>query len=315
MSKQKHSSQGALIVIVAICVAVITVIALMGCQDKDPAPKPENTAMATTDVHTDTQRPAATDTNTVQPTTQEKVTDTPPATTDKPSVTESSKPSVTNTDTGTTNTNKEPYVSKNDTASFSKDQWYMILVNPDHAIPDGLIDSLDFATIRSNEKNWKIDARIADDMKAMIAAAKADGVELIFCSVFRSIERQTTNFNNYVEARMKEHHDWTREQAIEYTSHIIAVPGTSEHHTGLAADIVTPSYQRLNEGFAKTAAFKWLYAHCAEYGFILRYAKDKQDITKIIYEPWHYRYVGKEAATIIMNEGICFEEFVEKYGT
>ena len=107
-----------------------------------------------------------------------------------------------------------------------------------------------------------------------------------------------------------------QEQEAEYAENPAAtLPGTSEHHTGMAADIVTPSYQRLNAGFDQTDAYKWLEAHCAEYGYVLRYRKDKTEITKIIYEPWHYRYVGKEAATIMMNEKLSFEEFLEKYGT
>ena len=77
-----------------------------------------------------------------------------------------------------------------------------------------------------------------------------------------------------------------------------------------AADIVTPSYQMLNSDFDKTAAFKWLKTHCAEYGFILRYPKEKQDITRIIYEPWHYRYVGQEDAKKIMDSGLTLEEYL-----
>ena len=103
----------------------------------------------------------------------------------------------------------------------------------------------------------------------------------------------------------------TYEQAADKAKTINAYPGTSEHELGLAADIVTPSYQMLNSDFDKTATFKWLKTHCAEYGFILRYPKEKQDITRIIYEPWHYRYVGKEAASEIYSQGICLEEYIE----
>ena len=77
----------------------------------------------------------------------------------------------------------------------------------------------------------------------------------------------------------------------------------------MALDIVTPEYTQLNEGFAKTEAGKWLAANAHQYGFILRYPKDKTELTKIIYEPWHFRYVGKEAAKIIFEEGLCYEEF------
>ena len=107
---------------------------------------------------------------------------------------------------------------------------------------------------------------------------------------------------------------YSKEDARRVAATIVAVPGTSEHHTGLAMDVVTPSYQRLNSGYANTDAAKWLKANAAKYGFILRYPEDKTEITKIIFEPWHYRYVGVEYASFIMSEGICFEEFIELYG-
>ena len=91
----------------------------------------------------------------------------------------------------------------------------------------------------------------------------------------------------------------------------MAIPGTSEHHTGLAADIITVDYQVLDEGFAETAAYQWLKENCTQYGFIMRYPKEKQDITGIIYEPWHYRYVGKNVAEKITANDWCLEEYIE----
>ena len=90
----------------------------------------------------------------------------------------------------------------------------------------------------------------------------------------------------------------------------MARPGTSEHETGLALDIVSAAYQLLDERQAETAAQQWLMAHCAEYGFILRYPTDKGALTGVGYEPWHYRYVGKEAAEAIMGGGLCLEEYL-----
>ena len=89
------------------------------------------------------------------------------------------------------------------------------------------------------------------------------------------------------------------------------VPGSSEHQIGLALDILSNDYTSLNEGFEKTSAGKWLKEHCSEFGFILRYPKGKEHITSIGYEPWHFRYVGKDAASIIMENEITLEEFVE----
>ena len=101
-------------------------------------------------------------------------------------------------------------------------------------------------------------------------------------------------------------------EAYNIAKTIVAIPGTSEHNLGLAADIVTPSYQTLDEGFAQTEAFRWLSENAADYGFILRYPKGKGDITGIIYEPWHYRYVGQAAAKVITEQGICLEEYLHR---
>ena len=89
------------------------------------------------------------------------------------------------------------------------------------------------------------------------------------------------------------------------------MPGTSEHQLGLAVDLVDASYQVLDEAQASTPAQQWLMAHCWEYGFILRYPAEKQDITGIIYEPWHYRYVGRDHAQAIRQSGQCLEEFLQ----
>ena len=95
---------------------------------------------------------------------------------------------------------------------------------------------------------------------------------------------------------------------------IVAPPGTSEHQTGLCADITDRYYEMKDRSLENTALFKWMNAHCAEYGFILRYPDGKQDVTGIIYEPWHFRYVGKEAAAFIMENDLTLEEFLALYG-
>ena len=91
-------------------------------------------------------------------------------------------------------------------------------------------------------------------------------------------------------------------------------PGTSEHQTGLALDILGSGYTDRQESFDQSKAFQWLKAHCADYGFILRYPKGKEQITGMDYEPWHYRYVGKEYAKEIMSRGITLEEFLQEKG-
>lgn len=102
-----------------------------------------------------------------------------------------------------------------------------------------------------------------------------------------------------------------RNQAEIEAARNVAYPGTSEHHLGLAVDIVSLQYQQLDEAQARTPEIIWLTEHCSEYGFILRYPKDKTQITGIVYEPWHFRYVGVETAKVIMEQGLCLEEYLE----
>jgi len=183
------------------------------------------------------------------------------------------------------------------------DVWSLILVNPTHSLPDGY--KIELETVQGK---YQMDSRAAGKAKEMIAAAKEDGVTLQVCSAYRSHSKQTTNFNTKLQSYLDK--GWSYDEAYAKTATIIAVPGTSEHETGLALDIVTPSYQVLDAGYADTAAAKWLLENAADYGFILRFPKDKQDITKIIFEPWHYRYVGTEYSSQIMDSGLCLEEWL-----
>jgi D-alanyl-D-alanine carboxypeptidase len=144
----------------------------------------------------------------------------------------------------------------------------------------------------------------------MMADARAQGIELIVCSAYRDVAYQTTLFNNKVSELMQS--GLTQQEAEAKAGTIVAVPGTSEHNSGLAVDLVTPAYQVLDEGYAETDAAKWLAAHTPEYGFILRYPKGMEAITGIIFEPWHYRYVGREYAREITDSGLCLEQWIQQ---
>ena len=180
---------------------------------------------------------------------------------------------------------------------------FLLLVNSEHPLPEDF--DIQLATVQGE---YRVDARILEPAQKMIADAKADGIDLLVCSAYRPVDSQTRLFNNKVSEYVSA--GKTEEEAVVLTSAVIAVPGTSEHHTGLAMDIVTPSYQNLDEGFAETDAFAWLDEHAADYGFILRYPADKQEETGIIYESWHYRYVGPEIAKEIKEKGLCLEEYL-----
>ena len=153
------------------------------------------------------------------------------------------------------------------------------------------------------------DERIIDDLLDMLQEAEEDGVTLAICSPYRDLEYQQMLFNRKVKRYMNMGMSYM--EAYQLSSQAVTVPGASEHQIGLALDIVTDTYVSLDEGFAETPAGKWLAENSYKYGFILRYPKGKEDITGIEYEPWHFRYVGIDAATVITEKGITLEEFWE----
>lgn len=184
--------------------------------------------------------------------------------------------------------------------------WELILVNFAHPLPE------DYKPILSEIGNDEyFDERALESLLAMLEAAEAQGLTPLICSAYRDEELQTELFNSQIDAQMEA--GLTYEEACKEAKNVVASPGTSEHSLGLAVDIVAWDYQLLDDGQAQTAEAKWLTENCQKYGFILRYPPDKNDITGIIYEPWHYRYVGVEAAQSIMKEGLCLEEYLEAY--
>lgn len=206
------------------------------------------------------------------------------------------------------NSNLYQFIQDNSLSSekgkFSKDDWNLLLVNKQHPVPEG--HTFELGTIAGS---MKCDARILPELFEMLQAARDDEVYLSVCSPYRDISRQEILFNRKIKRYMGNGYSYL--EAYKITSQSVTVPGASEHQIGLALDIISNDYTTLDEGFGNTKAGKWLKEHSREYGFILRYPKGKEYITGIEFEPWHFRYVGKEAATIIMNNGITLEEFVE----
>lgn len=192
-----------------------------------------------------------------------------------------------------------------ETTVFDKEDWKLLLINKQHPVPDGYEFSL--GTIKGS---MMCDERIIDELLAMLQAAKEEQVNLIICSPYRDYNRQEVLFERKVKAYMQKGYSYL--EAYSYASQTVTVPGASEHQIGLAFDIISDEYASLNAGFGDTTAGKWLAENCCEFGFILRYPLGKEYITSIEYEPWHFRYVGVEAATIIMKTGITLEEFVQQ---
>lgn len=188
--------------------------------------------------------------------------------------------------------------------------WSLILTNTTNPLPEGYAPEL--ASVGSNSRNGEqfMDARVKEPLEQMFAAAKADGIELVARSAYRSTQEQTTLFNSmkqdYINQGMSE------EEAFAATKQWRNEPGTSEHETGLAVDIVGAAdiNAALVESLEERDWAVWLREHAPEYGFILRYMKDKTDITGTSFEPWHYRYVGVEDAQKITAQGVCLEEYL-----
>lgn len=181
----------------------------------------------------------------------------------------------------------------------------MTLVNARHPLPSDWQCELTELT-----GGQRIDSRAFEDLQEMMEDARMAGLDPYICSSFRSHETQEQLFREEVEKYMNE--GYPKSDAKALAAQWVAVPGTSEHELGLALDIVSVENQRLEEAQEDTPTQKWLMAHCYEYGFILRYPKDKEDITGIGYEPWHYRYVGLENAKAIRDSGLCLEEYIEQ---
>lgn len=186
---------------------------------------------------------------------------------------------------------------------FDPNDWKLILVNKQNYIPEDY--EPDLAAINGS---LQADRRIIGDIYDMLNAASKDGVNLMICSAYRSKDRQTSLFNNKMNKLLGKKMSYL--EAYKEGSMSVTPPGTSEHQLGLALDILTGSYTAMDDGFADTQAGKWLAINAPKYGFILRYPKGKEKITGIIYEPWHFRYVGKEYAEELTSRGICLEELI-----
>ena len=152
---------------------------------------------------------------------------------------------------------------------------------------------------------------VAPIVEQILIDAKAEGITLRVLSGYRSAERQEFLFNRRVITYIASGQEPAT--AFNLAAMTNPLPGTSEHQSGLCMDIVESPHTSLVYELEETEGYKWMLKHCAEYGFILRYPKDKSEITSIIYEPWHFRYVGIEAATQIMKNNLTLEEYTEKY--
>ena len=183
----------------------------------------------------------------------------------------------------------------------------MVLVNHTSKMPDDYtFDTKECGSATAINKTLQTEA--ADAFLAMQAAAAKDGVTVWMQSGYRSVDYQKNLYDKKTQYFLEK--GLSRDEALKQAATIVNPPGYSEHNCGLAADLNSPEHTGLDEGFENTEAFRWLCEHAVEYGFILRYPKGAEDKTEITYEPWHWRYVGRENAAKISASGLCFEDYI-----
>lgn len=191
--------------------------------------------------------------------------------------------------------------------STDKDtEWNLILVNSSHKLDEAYAESIPLTQLKNGQS---IDSRCYPELQQMMDDCRAQGYSPIICSSYRTHEKQQELFEQQVQVYRNDGMD--RKAAEAKTAKSVAVPGTSEHELGLAVDITDVAEQRIVSGMEEQPVQQWLMKNCWKYGFILRYPEDKAEITGIVYEPWHYRYVGKEAAKYIYQNGITLEEYCQ----
>ncbi len=192
---------------------------------------------------------------------------------------------------------------------FGSDGSEIILVNPWNFLPE----DYDPEIVEVTGWWWKSNAICHDALQEMLQACRNAGLTPYIGSAYRTHGDQVWLYNNKIQRLINE--GYSKEEAEKLAGTVVAVPGTSEHELGLAFDLVDDSYRNLDEAQQNTPVQKWLMENSWRYGFILRYPNDKSAYTGIIFEPWHYRYVGKYLAQEIYESGLCLEEYLDALTT
>lgn len=195
-------------------------------------------------------------------------------------------------------------LSQGNSTNKSKSKSNILLVNRSNNLSENYVpNNLVIPNIKflSTSLNRNLDSEASEKLESMFNDAKKQGVVLLGVSGYREYKYQESLYNKKVKS-----------SSVEEADRYVAKAGESEHQTGLAIDILSKEYTKLDEGFAQTKAYKWIVNNCSKYGFIVRYPKGKEDITGYDFEPWHIRYVGENAANTIMKEKITLEEYLSK---
>lgn len=202
-------------------------------------------------------------------------------------------------------TESEAYRKQGTEPTANRSEDLLILVNKDHVLDEDY--SVDLHWLENG--SCAVAEEMYESLKRMLTEGSQDGREFVVASGYRSREKQQELLDEDILAAI-ENQGLSWQEAYEQETKETMPPGYSEHETGLAADIVSLSYQILDEQQEYTAENQWLQENCSQYGFILRYPKGAEEITGVSYEAWHFRYVGETAAEEIMSRGITLEEYL-----
>ena len=299
---KKQNQSRKKVIILAIILAVVLTAVVLALILLDPGKKQEPAS---------TSSSPTTSVTASAPSSEPIASSSQPLSTSAPltSVPPSSPPAVTSKLSSSSKkmvTSKEPEANI-DSIPYDPGDWALKLVNFEMPLEDEFDPGLSKIKSKYNPNGLKFDSRAVDALNIMCDAAKKDGVTLTVISAYRTISKQNSLYNNKVDRLVNA--GYSREDALVEAATAVARPGTSEHHLGLAVD-----FNSVEQDFENTKAGKWLRQHASEYGFIMRYPSEKKDITGVIYEPWHFRFVGRKHAAAITQSGLCLEEYLESIG-
>ena len=289
------------IALVVLIAAVVLVVVGLAKHDAIPPQHDDTQQIQPNTPDDNTQTPEEPD-NTDDPNTADDPAGTTDNTGDDPAQTASDEPYIDATGLLQYST-KGHYVQMDSYQGGGQPDWQLLLVNDWNPLPSGYDSDVSFTTVTGGKQ---MDSRITDIVEQMLRDASA--YDLAVVSAYRPKEEQNTLYWRKVKQYTDKGYSDLEAQKVGGT--IVKRPGFSEHNCGLAMDVGGSGDYTLEQTFANTAAYTWLMEHCADYGFIIRFPEGKEDITGVIYEPWHYRYVGVEAARYIMDNDLCLEEYL-----
>ncbi len=226
----------------------------------------------------------------------------PPESTTEPKMEEQPMPSVS----------FKSDLSAYEDAMTASGEEYLVLVNKSTLLPSSHKPK-SLVAVKDAKKEIELEATAARALEAMFIEMRAEGFSDVFVtSAYRSYDYQVWLFNYYIGEEKAADPTLSDAKARERVLRYSAAPGTSEHQSGLCVDLMTSGMRELDESFANYPVFNWLTENAWKFGFILRFPKDKVDVTLYDYEPWHYRFVGRDAAYGIHKDGLCLEEYLAK---